>query len=464
MEEQQKKSTAEVLVECLKEEGVDTIFSIPGEETLDLTTMFAPITKRTKQIIRPDTVAEITRLAFKYVENEKPGATHIDLPKNIAKMPANVAPLKKQEKLVEYASRKAVVAASELIKQAKVPVILAGNGAVRQHASGALTEFVNRLHIPVVNTMMAKGIVSMDNPYSLWTLGIPQKDYVNKIFEVADLVIGVGYDMVECAPSKWNVHPGTKIIHIACEPADVNKRYQPDVELVGDISNSLQKILNITEREEEPVFALQLKEQMVKEQEEMAADDSYPMKPARILADVRKIMGKEDIVLSDVGAHKMWIARHYHCYEPNTCLISNGFASMGFSVPGAISAKMLYPEQRVLAICGDGGFMMNNQELETAVREKVPFVTLIWEDEAYGLIKWKEQEQFGGSCYVDFTNPDFKMMAESMHCKGYEVHSAQELIPTLEEAFAQKVPAVVVVKVDYSENMKLSARLKEIML
>ena len=196
----------------------------------------------------------------------------------------------------------------------------------------------------------------------------------------------------------------------------------------------------------------------------MAADDSYPMKPARILADVRKIMGKEDIVLSDVGAHKMWIARHYHCYEPNTCLISNGFASMGFSVPGAISAKMLYPERRVLAICGDGGFMMNNQELETAVREKVPFVTLIWEDEAYGLIKWKEQEQFGDSCYVDFTNPDFKMMAESMHCKGYEVHSAQELIPTLEEAFAQKVPAVVVVKVDYSENIKLSAHLKEIML
>ena len=542
MEEQQKKSTAEVLVECLKEESVDTIFGIPGEETLDLmfaikksgihfidtrheqgaafmadvygrltgkagvclstlgpgatnlvtgvadafldgsplvaitgqvgtdqmqltshqyldlTTMFAPITKRTKQIIRPDTVAEITRLAFKYAENEKPGATHIDLPKNIAKMPADVAPLKKQEKLVEYASRKAVVAAGELIKQAKVPVILAGNGAVRQHASGALTEFVNRLHIPVVNTMMAKGIVSMDNPYSLWTLGIPQKDYVNKIFEVADLVIGVGYDMVECAPSKWNVRPGTKIIHIACEPADVNKRYQPDVELVGDISNSLQKILNITEREEE------LKEQMVKEQEEMAADDSYPMKPARILADVRKIMGKEDIVLSDVGAHKMWIARHYHCYDPNTCLISNGFASMGFSVPGAISAKMLYPERRVLAICGDGGFMMNNQELETAVREKVPFVTLIWEDEAYGLIKWKEQEQFGDSCYVDFTNPDFKMMAESMHCKGYEVHSAQELIPTLEEAFAQKVPAVVVVKVDYSENMKLSAHLKEIML
>lgn len=541
------KNTAQVLVECLQEEGVDTIFGIPGEETLDLmfaikesgirfidtrheqgaafmadvygrltgkagvclatlgpgatnlvtgvadafldgsplvaitgqvgtdqmqltshqyldlSTMFAPVTKRTKQVIRPDTVAEITRLAFKYAENEKPGATHIDLPKNIAKIPADVKPLKKQEKMIEYASAKAVEAASALIRQAKTPVILAGNGAVRQNVSKILTEFVNTLHIPVVNTMMAKGIVSMENPYSLWTIGIPQKDYVNKMFEVADLVIGVGYDMVEYAPSKWNVLPDTKIIHIASEPADVNRRYQPNVELVGDIANSLRKILTITSREDEPEFALKLKALMVKEQEEMAADTAYPMKPARILADVRKVMGKNDIVLSDVGAHKMWIARHYHCYEPNTCLISNGFASMGFSVPGAICAKMLYPERKVLAICGDGGFLMNSQELETAVREKVPFVALIWEDNAYGLIEWKEKEQFGDSCYVNFTNPDFELFAKSMYCKGYTIHSSEELIPVLEEAFAQTVPAIVVVKVDYSENMKLSKHLKEMM-
>ena len=543
-ETQEMKSTAEVLVDCLKEESVDTIFGIPGEETLDLmfaikksgirfidtrheqgaafmadvygrltgragvclstlgpgatnlvtgvadafldgsplvaitgqvgtdqmqltshqyldlTTMFAPITKRTKQIIRPDTVAEITRLAFKYAENEKPGATHIDLPKNIAKMPAAVSPLRKQQKRVEFASEDGILEAAKLIQTAKCPVILAGNGAVRQHSSKMLTEFVNRLHIPVVNTMMAKGIVSMDNPYSLWTMGIPQKDYVNQIFEHADLVIGVGYDMVECAPSKWNVNPNTKIIHIAAELADVNIRYQPTVELIGDISDSLQKILAIATREDEPTFALKLREQMEQEQQEMANDNSYPMKPARILSDVRKVMGRDDIVLSDVGAHKMWIARQYHCYEPNTCLISNGFASMGFSVPGAISAKMLYPDRRVLAICGDGGFMMNSQELETAVREKLPFVTLIWEDESYGLIKWKEMEQFGDSCYVNFSNPDFKLLAEAMHCKGYEVHSADELIPTLETAFSQTVPSIVVVKVDYSENMKLSKHLK----
>ena len=546
MKEQKVKNTAQVLVECLKEEGVDTIFGIPGEETLDLmfaikesgihfidtrheqgaafmadvygrlmgkagvclstlgpgatnlvtgvadafldgsplvaitgqvgtdqmqltshqyldlTTMFAPITKRTKQIIRPDTVAEITRLAFKYAENEKPGATHIDLPKNIAKMPADVKPLKKQEKMVEYASARAVEAASELIKKAKVPVILAGNGAVRQNASKMLTQFVNTLHIPVVNTMMAKGIVSMDNPYSLWTLGIPQKDYVNKIFEVADLVIGVGYDMVESAPSKWNVRSDTRIIHIASEPADVNKRYQPDVELVGDISDSLQKILEITVREKEPEYALQLRASMVKEQEEMAADDSYPMKPARILSDVRKIMDREDIVLSDVGAHKMWIARHYHCYEPNTCIISNGFATMGIAVPGAISAKLIHPEKKVLAVTGDGGFMMNCQEFETALREGIPFVTLIFNDSSYGLIKWKQQDRFGKSCYVDFGNPDFVKFAESMHAIGYRIQSAEELIPTLEKAFQQKVPVIIDCPVDYGENTKLTKHLKEI--
>ena len=546
MKEQNVKNTAQVLVECLREEGVDTIFGIPGEETLDLmfaikesgihfidtrheqgaafmadvygrltgragvclstlgpgatnlvtgvadafldgsplvaitgqvgtdqmqltshqyldlTTMFAPITKRTKQIIRPDTVAEITRLAFKYAENEKPGATHIDLPKNIAKMPADVKPLKKQEKMIEYASVKAVETASKLIKQAKVPVILAGNGAVRQNASKMLTEFVNTLHIPVVNTMMAKGIVSMDNPYSLWTLGIPQKDYVNKIFEEADLVIGVGYDMVECAPSKWNVHADTKIIHIASEPADVNKRYQPDVELVGDISNSLRKIMNITTREEEPEFALQLKARMMKEQEEMAADASYPMKPARILSDVRKIMGREDIVLSDVGAHKMWIARHYNCYEPNTCIISNGFATMGIAVPGALAAKLINLDKKVLAITGDGGFMMNCQEFETALRTGTPFVTLVFNDCSYGLIKWKEEDRYGENFYVDFTNPDFVKFAESMHAIGYRINSAQELIPTLEKAFEQKVPVIIDCPVDYRENTKLTEHLKEL--
>ena len=326
-----------------------------------------------------------------------------------------------------------------------------------------LIKMADRLHIPVVNTMMAKGVVPKDDRYSLWTIGIPQKDYVNQVFDRADVVIAIGYDIVECAPAKWGARPDMTIVHIDNAPADVNKRYQPAVEVVGDISESVYEILRCARRGTEPEFALELRRTMEAEHEAMANDDSCPMKPARILADVRKVMGRSDILVSDVGAHKMWIARHYDCYEPNTCLISNGFASMGFSIPGAFAAKLLYPDKKVLAVCGDGGFMMNSQELETAVREKVPFVTLIWEDSSYGLIKWKEQEQFGGEhCYVDFTNPDFKMLAEAMHCKGYRVEKAEDLIPTLEEAFRQDVPSVIVVPVDYSENMKLSEHLKEV--
>lgn len=196
--------------------------------------------------------------------------------------------------------------------------------------------------------------------------------------------------------------------------------------------------------------------------EQLSSSDAYPMKPARILADVRSVLGRSDILVSDVGAHKIWIGRDYPCYEPRTCLISNGFASMGFSVPGAIAAKLVHPERRVLAVTGDGGFMMNSQELETAVREGVPIVVLIWEDEHYGLIRWKEEEQFGDTFGVSFSNPDFKAYAEAMHCHGYEVSAADELVPTLEDAFSHDdAPSVVVVRVDYSENMALTRRLRE---
>lgn len=543
----QQKTTAQVLVECLEAEGVDVIFGIPGEETLDLmfairdsrirfipvrheqgaafmadvngrltgragvclstlgpgatnlvtgvadayldgaplvaitgqvgtdkmqltshqyldlTAMFEPITKRSKQILLPDTVGEIVRLAFKYAEGGKPGATHIDLPQNVAKMPADALPLKRQQRHELYADLAHIAAAGQLISEAKTPVILAGAGAVRNHAAAAVTEMAERLHIPVVNTMMAKGIIPMDNKYSLWTIGIPQRDYVNQVFDQADLVIAIGYDIVECAPAKWGARADMPILHIDTAPTDVNKRYQPAVEVVGNISDSIYQILRCARRDAEPAFALTLRKTMEAEHAAMAEDDSFPMKPARILADVRKIMGRSDILVSDVGAHKMWIARHYDCYEPNTCLISNGFASMGFAIPGAFAAKLLHPDKKVLAVCGDGGFMMNSQELETAVREKVPFVTLIWEDASYGLIKWKEQEQFGGqSCYVDFTNPDFKLLAEAMHCKGYRVERAEDLLPALEDAFRQSVPSVITVPVDYGENMKLSAHLQKL--
>lgn len=440
---------------------------LTSHQYLELDALFSPITKRTKMIMRPESVTEITRLAFKYAESEKPGATHINLPEDIAKetVPEGVARriIPKHTVNKEYADYENIQDAAGEIFQAERPVILVGHSAVRSGASEALTRFATKLKLPVVNTMMAKGIISYDNPYSMWTVGIPQKDYQNVILEKADMIIAVGYDIVEFAPIKWNRHGDHKIIHIDASPSHVNKTYQPMIEVVGDISDSLDQIAKRCRREQEPEWALEIKKMMVKEHESYADDMAFPMKPQKILNDVRKVMNPEDIVISDVGAHKMWISRHYNCYEPNTCLISNGFATMGIAVPGAIAAKMVHPDKKVLAISGDGGFMMNSQEYETAVRLGVPIVTLLLNDSGYGLIKWKEDDRFGEHFFVDFTNPDFVKLAESMHALGFRVEKADDLIPTLEKAFASNKPCIIDCEVDYSENEKLTKHLKETM-
>ena len=438
---------------------------LTSHQYLDLVELFAPITKRSKQIVNPDSVNEIIRIAFKYAESEKPGACHIDLPTNVAKMKVTPGlaeiPIDKQVYSKEYASFSSIDQAAALIYKAKRPVILVGHSAVRNHAGEALTSFADELKIPVVNTMMAKGIVPYKNKYSMWTIGIPQKDYQNKILDMADLVIAVGYDIVEFAPGKWNENGKHKIIHIDQRPAHINMLYQPQVQVIGDISYSLQQIQYRSDPKEEPTEILNLKKEMVREYESFANDISFPMKPQKILYDVRKFMGEDDIVISDVGAHKMWIAREYNCYKPNTCIISNGFATMGIAVPGAVAAKLINMDKKVLAISGDGGFMMNSQEYETALREGAPIVTLIFSDASYGLIKWKQIDHFGKNCFVDFTNPDFVKYAESMHAKGYRVEKAEDLIPILEDAFKQTVPCIIDCPVDYSENTKLSEYLHE---
>lgn len=435
---------------------------LTAHQYLDLEKVFEPITKRTKQILRPDTVPEIVRLAFKYAESEKPGAVHIDLPDNIAKMPAQGVPMRRVVPEKGIASYKSIERAARRISRAKKPLILAGYSAVRDGAAQAITEFATELKIPVANTMMAKGIIPFDNPYSMWTIGIPQRDYINQIFDEADTIIGIGYDIVECFPRKWNPDNNHKIIHIGNQAAHINKRYQPEVQVVGDISDSLYEIMRRSERETEPEFALEIKKKIQADHDQYEFDDAFPMKPQRLLHDVRKVMGKDDILVSDVGAHKMWIARHYNCYQPNTCIISNGFASMGIAIPGAVAAKLVYPEKKVLAVTGDGGFMMNMQELETASRIGAGFVTLILNDSSYGLIKWKQMEHFGTTCYTDFTNPDFVKLAEVMGGKGYRVEKADDLMPMLEDAFRQDKLALIDCRVDYDENMKLSAQLAQL--
>lgn len=439
---------------------------ITSHQFLELGKLFEPITKRTKLVVRPDSVNEIVRLAFKYAQSEKPGACHIDFPCNIASMeipegPSTI-PLNPGHISDEIASLEAVEIAAGKIYMANNPVILVGHSAVRNVAGEAITKFATKLKIPVVNTMMSKGIIPFDNKYSMWSIGIPQKDFQNKILDDADLVIAIGYDIVEFAPNKWNPDGKHDIIHIDTRPAHVNKLYQTNVEIIGDISKSLDSILNRCNRTVEPVKALEVKKMMIEDHDKYIDDMSFPIKPQKVLSDIRKVLGKEDILVSDVGAHKMWIARQYHCYQPNTCIISNGFATMGIAVPGAISAKLINPDKKVLAVTGDGGFMMNSQEIETAIRIGTPIVVLIFTDGSYGLIKWKQDDRYGHHFGVDFGNPDFVKYAESFGAKGYRIEKTEDLIPTLQDAFNQQVPCVIDCPVDYRENTKLTENLKKI--
>jgi len=449
------------LVAITGQAGTDRMH-VESHQYLDLVAMFAPVTKWNKQIVRPDTAPEIIRKAFKTAVSEKPGAVHIDLPENIAAMPVVGEPLRHAEIEKSFASYSSVEKAAIAISRAKRPVILAGNGAIRNKAAASLLNMAETLNIPVANTFMGKGIMPYTHPLSLWSMGLTQRDYVNTVIEKADLVIAVGYDLIEYAPKKWNPKGDIEIIHVCHEKAEINKCYIPLVEVIGDIPDSLYEITRRASKHEDISYAMEIRKEIVKDYESYAKDKSFPMKPQKIIYDLRHVMGEDDIVISDVGAHKMWVARHYHCLKPNTCIMSNGFASMGIAIPGAVAAKLVNPNKKVVAVTGDGGFMMNSQELETAVRIGTPFVTLIFNDSSYGLIKWKQEEKFGESNNISFTNPDFVKYAEAMGLKGYRVNKAEDLVPMLKEALEQKVPTIIDCSVDYRENLKLTNQLKEL--
>ena len=440
-----------------------------SHQIMDSIRMCEPISKWSQTILAAENVTEIVRKAFKIAEAEKPGLCVVELPEDIAKVEVEDTPMSPTKVRRPGADHKAVAQAHELILNAKNPIILAGNGAIRKRAASQLTRLAHNLGIGVVNTFMGKGAISMDDDHCLYTMGLGSGDYNNLAFDTADLVISCGYDLVEYSPSAWNRvnKDGKKIIHMDFWPAEVDRDYVPTVEVVGDLADSLWQLNEKFEAEQAgklPLFDIatrsnlrtQLKEDFAAEKDDM----SFPMKPQKILWDVRQVMGADDVLLSDVGAHKMWISRYYQCQEPNTCLISNGFCTMGFAMPGSIGAKFAFPDKRILSISGDAGFSMNVQELETAVRLKKNIVAMVWVDGEYGLIKWKQQDHFGGKhSDLQFGNPDFAKLAESYGMWGKEVTAADQLIPTLEEAFQQEGPALIAVPVDYAENRKLTARL-----
>lgn len=450
------------LVAITGQVGTDRMH-IESHQYLDLVAMFAPVTKWNKQIVRPSIAPEVVRKAFKLAQTEKPGAVHIDVPENIAAMQVIGEPLSKGDVEKTFASFRSIEQAGQIISQANNPIILVGNGAIRANASQALTEFATRLNIPVANTFMGKGVIPYTHPLALWAVGLQLRDYISCGFDRADLVIAVGYDLIEYSPKKWNPDGKIPIVHIAANHAEVDSSYIPIAEVVGDISDSLNEIMERADRSGKPdPYALELRDDIRSDYEQYANDDGFPIKPQKLVYDLRQVMRPEDIVICDVGAHKMWMARHYHCECPNTCIISNGFAAMGIAIPGAIAAKLVAPQKQVVAVTGDGGFMMNSQELETALRVGTAFVTIIFNDGGYGLIEWKQHNQLGTSAFVKFGNPDFVKLAESMGLKGYRVESTADFIPTLKMALAQPVPSVIDCPVDYRENLRFTQKAGEL--
>jgi acetolactate synthase-1/2/3 large subunit len=431
-----------------------------SHQVLDLVNMFRPITKYAAQILEPEIVPEIVRKAFKISQVEKPGACFIDFPENIAAMETDEAPLHVQFAAASSPTQHKLVQSAEIISKAKFPVIMAGNGIVRANASEMLIEFAEKLNIPVATTFMAKGVIPSSHPLSLGTVGLQAHDYVSCGFDRADVVICVGYDIVEYHPYLWHKTRDRKIIHIDTRPAEVDASYIVAAGIVGDISESLKELAGEAHPHHGNDFE-RLHQVIMDELNEGDGQDAFPVKPQRIIRDLRAALKPEDIAVVDVGAHKMWMARMYPAEKPNTCIISNGFASMGIAVPGAIAAAYALPDRKAVAVTGDAGFLMNSQEIETAMRHKLPVVILIWTDSAYGLIEWKQQVQFKRTSNIKFNNPDFITYAESFGAKGYRIEKTADLLPTLKKALADNTVSIIDCPVDYTENLRLTEKLGE---
>jgi acetolactate synthase-1/2/3 large subunit len=445
-----------------------------AHQVVDIVGMLAPVTKWNTRVERIGAIPEIVRKAFRTATLEKPGPTHIELPENLAAMrvEADQAPLVPGRAYFPEPTDEAIAHAAELIATSERPIVLAGNGVLRRRAAPELRAFARGLHVPVAATFMGKGAIDDRSHLSLMAVGLQARDHVLSGFDRSDLVICVGYDLVEYAPAAWNPDGRKRIVHIDTQPAEVDANYRPEVELIGDIEGTVGRLLaavlprGISGRDagerhatRETLVHADLRHALLADLEAGAATDSFPITPQRAIVDLRAALGPEDVVVSDVGAHKIWVARLYQAYEPNTVIISNGFAAMGISLPGAIAAKLVHPERKVVALCGDGGFLMNSQELETARRIGANVTVVVWRDDAYGLIDWKQRQEFGRPFGVEFGNPDLVAYARSFGIAGFRPAAAEELLPTLRRALEVDGPALVEVPIDYRENLRLTERL-----
>ena len=435
-----------------------------SHHNMDAVTMFKPITKWSWSIRNANSIPEIIRRAFKISLEEKAGAVHLVLPRDIAKQNSNIEPIKRTQKLSRpKPSHKLVEVAAKMIAGAEQPLLLLGNGVIRGNASASLRRFVEDTGMYSINTFMAKGIISDKSERHLQTIGIKEADHSQIAMKDTDLVIAVGYDLVEYSPKNWNRNQKKKIIHIDFTYAEVDTYYPPTVEIAADIEYTIDAILDELQKEKKlgkfhrygkaPHLFEKIKQEIVWRTNRFNDDFSYPIRPQKLLGDVRNALDENDIVISDVGAHKLWIAKVYDALNPNTCLITNGFCSMGFALPGAIAAQLTRQDQKVVAMCGDGGFLMNVQEIETAVRLKLPIIIIVWCDRDYGMISLKQIDEFGKSAFTRFNNPNFVTLAQSFGAMGYDVKSTKDFRNVLEKAKESiDIPVIISIDVDHSRN------------
>ena len=425
-------------------------------QIVDIVDMMRPLTKYTRQIVAGDNIPSRVREAFRLAEEERPGAVHLELPEDIAKDPTDAHVMPRSKVRRPSADDKSIKQAIELIEAAKSPLLLVGAGGNRRLTSKMLRRFVRQTEIPFFTTQMGKGVVDDGDPLCLGTAALSQDDFLHRAIEEADLIINVGHDVVEKPP--FFMKPGgVKVIHVNFTSAEVDPVYFPQVEVVGDIANSVWRLGNEIRPQDGWDFTrfFEVKRALAENQALHASDDRFPLTPARLVADVQAITPHDGILSLDNGMYKIWFARDYKAHAPNTLLLDNALATMGAGLPAAMGAQIVHPDRFVMAICGDGGFLMNEQDIETAVRLKLNLVVLILNDSGYGMIKWKQAgegyEDFG----LDFKNPDFVKLAEAYGARGHRVTSTDDLLPTLEKC--RDTPGVDLIDcpVDYSVNTPL---------
>jgi len=432
-----------------------------SHQYIDVMAIMRPITKWNARVSDPAIIPEVVRKAFKVAEAEKPGSTHIELPEDVMAADGQGDPLARTEPVHPDASSADIARAAELIRAAAHPIALAGNGAVRGRAANAVRGFARRTGIQVATTFMAKGLMDPDDDLALGAVGLQPGDYRMTGFDEADLVVAIGYDLVEHAPRHWNPNKDKKIVCIDTVPAEIDEHFIPTVELVGDVSRSLERLTRKAQRASHPAGSARLRDAVRERLRRADHDPESPLQPPRVLVELRRALGKRDILVSDVGLHKLWIGRMFPAYEPDTVLISNGLAAMGFALPAAIATNLVHPDRNVVAVSGDGGFMMNAQELETAVRLGTAVVNVVWEDGGFGSIAWKQEKRFGRHFGTEFGNPDLVRFAESFGIPAWRCDTATDFAKRIEEALAAQGPSLIVVPIDYSPEVAIVEELEE---